>query len=85
MNTDRALGIMVGDRSRDRLAIGKSKEQLKARFGYLRTADEVRPYFRYCLSNSAWSGKTVMFLRDSDWMVVFCDGKVTTLVLAKGC
>jgi hypothetical protein len=85
MDPNRALETMVDDPNRDSLVIGKSEDELKVRFGYLRQPSEASTYLRYCLFNSPWYGKTVKFLRDSNWMVVFKDGKVTDLVRAEGC
>jgi hypothetical protein len=87
IDLDKALEIMVGDGvpSKFPLVIGKSEEDLKKRFGYLRTLDEAAPYYRFCYSTSFWNGKNVKFLRTSNWMVVFEGGKATDLVLLKGC
>jgi len=84
IDLDRALSIMTHDNSGP-LVIGKSEDELRKRFGYLRSLDEARPYLRGCYRKSDWDGKTVMFLRGSEYMVVFRNNKVTDLVLVKGC
>jgi hypothetical protein len=84
IDPDRALSIMTHDNSLP-LVIGKSEDDLRKRFGYLRSLDEARPYLRGCYRKSDWDGQTVMFLRDSEYMVVLKNDKVTELVLVKGC
>jgi hypothetical protein len=84
IDPDRALSIMTHDDSRP-LVIGKSEGELRKRFGYLRSLDEARPYLRGCYRGSDWNGGTVMFLRDSEYMVVFRNDKATDLILVKGC
>ena len=84
INLDRALSIMTHDNFQP-LVIGRSEDELRERFGYLRSLGEARPYLQGCYRKSDWDGKTVMFLRDSDYMVVFSNGKATDLVLVKGC
>lgn len=48
MNFDYALGAMIGDASRVRQVQGLTKDQLKDRFGYIRTLGEVAPYYQAC-------------------------------------
>lgn len=87
IDLDRATDVMIGDPSRGSLVIGRSEGELKARFGYLRPLSDANSYLKYCYFNSPWSrnGKTAMSLRNSNWMVLFENGKATDLVLAKGC
>jgi hypothetical protein len=81
---DRALGIMTHD-SADSLVVGKAEEELRKRFGYLNSIEEADSYVRYCYFNSPWYGKNVKMLRNSNWMVVFKNGRAAELVLVKGC
>ena len=83
MNPDLAVGAMVGDRYRERLVIGKTKEQLQSRFGVLRGLEDVSPYLRACYQE-ARAGEEVLFIRRSPWMVVFGAGVAKELVLCKG-
>ncbi len=76
---------MIGDPDRDKLVIGKTPDQLRDRFGYLTELAQASPYLRNCYLSSGWSGKTVMFIRKSPWMVVFDNGHASELVLIKGC
>lgn len=91
MNLDNAIGAMTHDTWAVRLVEGQSKEDLKNRFGYIRTLKEARPYDQLCSTNGsvgergiAAAGKEVVFLRDSDWMVILDNGKAVDLVLCKG-
>jgi hypothetical protein len=85
LNPDEALGTMVGDPQRDRLVLGKTKTQLRDKFGVLLTPGEASAYLRGCYEASSWKGKDVRFVRESLWMVVFNQDKATELVLMKGC
>ena len=85
MNLDAVTGTMIGDRSREKLVIGKTKVQLREKFGYLSTAADVSPYLRACYQDSAWKDRDALFIRMSPWMVVFDGDRATELVLIKGC
>lgn len=97
MDLDNALFAMVRDVSRERQVQGLTKDQLKARFGYVRTLAEVTPYYRACYfspgvfsqgdagrAEIAAKSEDAFFLRDSPWMVVMKNGKAVDLVLCKG-
>jgi hypothetical protein len=85
MNIDTATGTMIGDASRERLVVGKTRAQLRERFGYLSTLADVSPYLRNCYQGSAWKDRDALFIRKGPWMVVFEGDKATELVLIKGC
>ena len=85
INLDQATETMVGDAKRDRLVIGKSKKQLRDKFGVLLPPAEASPYLRGCYENSPWKDREVLFIRQSSWMVVFDGDEATNLVLIKGC
>jgi len=85
MDLDTATGTMIGDAGSERLVLGKTKVELRERFGYLSTLAEVSPYLRGCYRNSGRQGSDVLFIRTSPWMVVFNGDKATELVLFKGC
>src|SRR5580700_11170077 len=51
MNLDSALGAMCHDARPVRRVEGLTRDQLKARFGYIRTLDEVTPYYQACYLN----------------------------------
>lgn len=92
MNLDDALSGMTHDTWAVRLVKGKSKEELKRRFGYIRELDQARPYDQYCFRAPGTvgelgvpaAGNQAVFLRDSDWMVVLKNGEAVDLVLCKG-
>ena len=85
MNLDTATGTMIGDTSREKLVVGKTKSQLQERFDYLSTPADVSPYLRGCYQNSSWKNRDALFIRKSQWMVVFDGDRATELVLIKGC
>jgi hypothetical protein len=85
MNLDAATETMIGDGSREKLVIGKSKVQLREKFGYLSTPADVSQYLRRCYQTSAWKDRDALFIRNSSWMVIFDGDKATELVLIKGC
>jgi hypothetical protein len=97
MNIDSALVAMSHDVWSVRRVEGLTKDQLKARFGYIRTLGEVTPYYQACyftpgaftLGNTgcteiASKSEDAFFLRDGPWMVVMKNGKAVDLVLCKG-
>jgi hypothetical protein len=85
IDQDRALGTMVGDVHRETLVIGKTKEELIRKFGYVTSLSEASEYIKYCYNNSDYRGKQVLFLRRSNWQVVMKDGRAESIVLVKGC
>jgi hypothetical protein len=85
MNLDTATGTMIGDGGRDELVVGKTKAQLRNRFGFLLTPADASQYLRGCYQNSGWKDSEVLFIRQSPWMVVFEGETATSLVLIKGC
>jgi hypothetical protein len=85
MDIDTASGIMIGDANSEMLVLGKTKVELREKFGYLSTLPVASPYLRGCYESSDWNGKDVLFIRNSPWMIVFSGDKATQLVLIKGC
>jgi hypothetical protein len=85
MNLDTVTDTMIGDPGREKIVIGKTKEQLGKTFGYLSSPTDASPYLRSCYQNSPWKNRPVVFIRQSSWMVVFDHDKATDLVLIKGC
>jgi hypothetical protein len=97
MNLDSALAAMSRDVWPARRVEGLTKDQLKARFGYVRTLAEVTSYYQACYftpgvftlgnvgpAEIAAKSEDAFFLRDSAWMVVMKNGKAVDLVLCKG-
>ena len=85
LNIDEVTGTMVGDRNQSKLVAGKTKEQLRDKFGSLLPAADASSYLRDCYHNSYWKDRDVLFIGHSWWMVVFDGDKATNLVLLKGC
>ena len=85
MNLDVATGTMVGDPNRDKLVVGKTKAQLRNKFGLLLLPADASSYLRGCYLNSSWKNREVVFIGKSSWMVVLDGEKATNLVLIKGC
>jgi hypothetical protein len=85
VDLDLATSAMVGDRSRDKLVVSKTKGQLRDKFGSLLSPGEASPYLRGCYHDSAWKDREVLFIAQSSWMIVFDGDKATNLVLIKGC
>lgn len=92
MNLDHAVGGMTHDTWAVRLVSGLTVDQLRSRFGFVRTLKEARPYDQLCYTQPSAIGqngvhvesKDVLFLRNSDWMVILDQGKAVGLVLCKG-
>jgi hypothetical protein len=91
MNLDDAVAGMTHDTWAVRLVRGMTKDQLKERFGYIREFRDARPYLQMCASTDAADeigmhpqNENVVYLRDSDWMVVMRNGRAADLVLCKG-
>jgi hypothetical protein len=83
MDPTRALGIMTHGANSDRLVLGRSRQQLQQRFGFVRTVEQVSPYLRnYCAA--ARPGAEVLFLNSSNWMIVMQRDRAVELVLCKG-
>ena len=97
MDPEIALGAMSHDAWPVKRVEGLTKDQLKARFGYIQTLEEVTPYYQACYSRPgsftpenasraeiAAKSENAFFLRDSPWMVVMKNGRAVDLVMCKG-
>ena len=85
MDADNATIAMVGDPDRDKLVVGKTREELRSRFGRLLTLAEASPYYKFCYQTTSWKGSDVLFIGHSPWMIVFKGDTAIDLVLIKGC
>jgi hypothetical protein len=85
MNLDKATGTMIGDVSSERLVVGKTRVQLREKFGYLLPPADVSQCLRGCYQTSPWKNRDALFIRNSPWMVIFDGDKATELILIKGC
>lgn len=84
LRIDDALGTMVGDPHRDSVVIGKTREQLVSKFGFV-SSTPGNQYVKYCYDNSPYRGESVLFIRNSNWMVLMKKGVAAELLLTKGC
>ena len=84
MNLDTAVGTMIGDISREKLVVGKTRTQLQKKFGYLKSPSDAHPYMKACYLESPWKDRDVLLIRDGPWMVLFFGEKTTNLRLCKG-
>jgi len=87
MNLDHVMETMVGDGvpNRNSLANGRTENELVEKFGYVTTLEQASAYYQSCYNNSYLKGQQVLFLRNSNWMVVMKNGRASKLVLVKGC
>jgi hypothetical protein len=81
IDLDRAVSVMHHDRWSERMIIGKSEKSLTARFGYLLPPEAVAPCYRAESQGNVPNGDKVLFLRKSDYMIVFHDGVAARVVL----
>jgi hypothetical protein len=97
INLDSALAALLREPRRFDMVRGLTKDQLKARYGYVRTLGEVGPYYEACyLTPGTYNpgkdthgealarSEEALFLRNSPWMVTMKNGKVADLGLCKG-
>ena len=85
MDLDRALDEMVNDTGRDSLVLGKTKQELDAKFGFTIQVEQASPYVQYCYKNSQYTKSHVVMLRHSNWMVLMRDGIAAELLRVSGC
>jgi hypothetical protein len=85
MDPDDVLATMIGDPDRDKLVLGRTKEQLRNQFGPLLSPADASPYLQNCYQNSSWKDRDALFVRQSPWVIIFEGGKAAGLVLIKGC
>jgi hypothetical protein len=85
MNLDQALNQMVNDPGRDRLVVGKTEPELRAKFGYTLPVEQASPYVQYCYKNSQYTQDQVFMLRHSNWMVLMRNGRAVKLLQVSGC
>ena len=86
LDIETALSTMIGDPSRDNLVIGKSKDQLRARFGFLTPIASASEYdqIAYRDLHLEKTNHEIFVLRRSTWIVVFSSGWASDLILVKG-
>jgi hypothetical protein len=86
MNLDAALRAMTHDSSPVQRVAGLSDEELRRRFGYIRTPDSTS-HIGGCYSAESLRhprADKVVSLRDSLWTVTLENGRAVDIVLCKG-
>jgi len=69
MDPHSAAVAMTGDANRNKLVLGKTKEQLRHKFGNLQTLDQVSQYYRD--GHDAYRNDAdVLFIGNGPWMIV---------------
>jgi hypothetical protein len=81
IDLDRAVSTMHHDRWSERMIIGRSEESLTKRFGYLLPPEAAPPCFRTASLGVAPTGEKALFLRKSDYLIIFRDGVAVNVVL----
>lgn len=81
IDLDRAVGVMSHDRASEQMILGKNEKSLRSRFGYMLFPEAASPCYRPYAREAAANGDKVLFLRKSDYMIVFHDGVATQAVL----
>jgi len=82
---DRALGTMILDTHRDKIVLGKTEDELKAQFVYVRAVSADDAHYKDCFKYFGHSaGGRLLTLRDTDWVVLMKNDHVAALTLAKG-
>ena len=56
-----------------------------SKFGYVSSINQASPYAKYCYENSPYWGKPVLFLRNSNWMVLMENDRAKELIRVSGC
>ena len=64
MDIDHGVFTMLSDPRRDKPVVGKTKEEVRSKFGELLSLDQMSQYYRggYRLG---WEGKNLLFIKDS--------------------
>jgi len=81
IDLDRAVSTMHHDQWSERMILGKSEDALTRRFGYLLPPEAALPCYRDASQGIAPAGDKALFLRKSDYLIIFHDGLAVNLVL----
>ena len=81
IDLDRAVSTMHHDRWSERMILGKSEAEVTKRFGYLLSPDAAPPCFRAESEGVAPPRDKALFLRKSDYLVIFHNGVAVRVVL----
>ena len=83
MDLDFAVETVIHDPNQMDLIRGKTVAQLEKKFGYVTTLKNSHGYLQQTY-DEYYKGKDVVFLRDSDLMVIFENGHAVDAVYVKG-
>jgi len=83
MDLDKAVNAVVKDPDRMDLIRGKTVAQLAKKFGYVTTVEHSSPYLQWAYENS-FKGEDVVFLRNTELMIIFENGRAVDVVYVKG-
>jgi hypothetical protein len=75
---------MVGDVDRDRLVVGLTMDELRSRFGVLRSRAESTVEYQRHYADHFFVDQQVVWLGDSAWLLVMSNGRAASLHLMKG-
>ncbi|MGP8259809.1 MAG: hypothetical protein ACLQM6_07635 [Acidobacteriaceae bacterium] len=81
IDLDRAVSTMHHDQWSEKMILGKNERELTNRFGYLLTPDEASRCNRIASQGLVPAGDEALFLRSSNYLIIFHDGIATDVVL----
>jgi hypothetical protein len=81
IDLDRAVSTMHHDRASEEMILGKSEAAVTKRFGYLLPPEAAPPCFRTESEGVASPGDKALFLRKSDYLIIFHNGVAVRVVL----
>ena len=81
IDLDRAVSTMHHDRASEEMILGKSEAAVTKRFGYLLQPASAPSCFRTESEGIALPGEKALFLRKSDYLIIFRDGVAVRVVL----
>lgn len=81
IDLDRAVSTMHHDRASEEMILGKTEAAVTKRFGYLLPQEAAPSCFRTESEGVAPLGDKALFLRKSDYLVIFHNGVAVRVVL----
>jgi hypothetical protein len=91
IDLDMALGTMTHDVASENRVIGLTPTELQARFGYTKTYEQVSTYLQLCDTPNGTGDHDnhsvvhdILYLRNSNYMVMMKNGRAADLILCKG-
>ena len=81
IDLDRAVSTMHHDRASEQMILGKSEAEVTKRFGYLLPPEKAPSCFRAESEGVASPGDKALFLRKSDYLIIFRNDVAVRVVL----